>query len=121
MYLQLPLQQWGAGNVYLLVLSSLKVNIAKNPIAIMGLQIRSGHVILKQMLATFTAYPITILRLSWQSNIAMPTTIPTLHAAAVMNQMSKYVITLMQQNKSKTHFALFCKVTGNHNNILPNM
>jgi hypothetical protein len=49
----------------------------------------------------------------------MPTTIPTLHAAVgvVMNQMSKYVITLMQQNKSKTHFALFCKVTGNHNNV----
>ena len=29
MYLQLPLWQWDAGNVYLLVLSSLKVNIAK--------------------------------------------------------------------------------------------
>ena len=29
-YLQLPLRQWGAGNVYLLVLSSWKVNIAKN-------------------------------------------------------------------------------------------
>ena len=27
----------GAGNVYLLVLSSWKVNIAKNPIAVMGL------------------------------------------------------------------------------------
>ena len=37
MYLQLPLQQWGAGNVYLLVLSSWKVNIAENPIAVMGL------------------------------------------------------------------------------------
>ena len=36
-YLQLPLRQWGAGNVYLLVLSSWKVNIAKNPIAVMGL------------------------------------------------------------------------------------
>ena len=36
-YLQLPLQQWGAGNVYLLVLSSWKVNIAENPIAVMGL------------------------------------------------------------------------------------
>ena len=36
-YLQLPLRQWGAGNVYLLVLSSWKVNIAENPIAIMGL------------------------------------------------------------------------------------
>ena len=34
-YLQLPLQQWGACNVYLLVLS--KVNIAENPIAVMGL------------------------------------------------------------------------------------
>jgi hypothetical protein len=34
-YLQFPLQQWGAGNVYLL--SSWKVNIAKNPIAVMGL------------------------------------------------------------------------------------
>ena len=36
-YLQLPLQQWGAGNIYLLVLSSLKVNIAENLIAVMGL------------------------------------------------------------------------------------
>ena len=37
MYLQLPLRQWGAGNVYLLVLSSLKINIAENSIAVMGL------------------------------------------------------------------------------------
>ena len=37
MYLQLPLRQWGADNVYLLVLSSWKVNIAENPIAVMGL------------------------------------------------------------------------------------
>ena len=36
-YLQLPLWQWGAGNVYLLLLSSWKVNIAENPIAVMGL------------------------------------------------------------------------------------
>ena len=36
-YLQLPLRQWGAGNVYLLVLSRWKVNIAENPIAVMGL------------------------------------------------------------------------------------
>ena len=36
-YLQLPLRQWGAGNVYLLVLSSWKVNIAENSIALMGL------------------------------------------------------------------------------------
>ena len=36
-YLQLPLRQWGAGNVYLLVLSTWKVNIAENPIAVMGL------------------------------------------------------------------------------------
>ena len=36
-YLQLPLRQWGAGNVYLLVLSSWKVNIAENPIAVMGM------------------------------------------------------------------------------------
>jgi hypothetical protein len=36
-YLELPLRQWGAGNVYLLVLSSWKVNIAENPIAVMGL------------------------------------------------------------------------------------
>jgi hypothetical protein len=36
-YLQLPLLQWGACNVYLLVLSSLKVNIAENTIAVMGL------------------------------------------------------------------------------------
>ena len=40
-YPQLPLRQWGgqwgAGNVYLLVLSSWKVNIAENLIAIMGL------------------------------------------------------------------------------------
>ena len=34
-YLQLSLRQWGAGNVYLLVLSSWKVNIAKKPIAVM--------------------------------------------------------------------------------------
>ena len=37
LYLQLPLRQWGAGNVYFLVLFSWKVNIAKNPIAVMGL------------------------------------------------------------------------------------
>ena len=37
MYLQLQLRQWVAGNVYLLVLSSWKVNIAENPIAVMGL------------------------------------------------------------------------------------
>ena len=35
--LQLPLQQWGAGNVYLLVLSSWKVDIAENPIVVVGL------------------------------------------------------------------------------------
>ena len=33
-YPQLPLRQQGAGNVYLLVLSSWKVNIAENPIAV---------------------------------------------------------------------------------------
>ena len=33
----LPLWQWSAGNVYLLVLSSSDVSIAKNPIAVMGL------------------------------------------------------------------------------------
>ena len=43
MYLQLPLRQWGAGNVYLLVLSSWMVNIAENTIAVMGLYIRSGQ------------------------------------------------------------------------------
>ena len=32
-YLQLSLQQWGAGNIHLLVLSSWKVNIVQNPIA----------------------------------------------------------------------------------------
>ena len=37
MYLKLPLRQWVAGNVYLLVLSSWKVNIAENPITVMGL------------------------------------------------------------------------------------
>ena len=36
-HLQLPLRQWGASNIYLLVLSSWKVNIAENPIAVMGL------------------------------------------------------------------------------------
>ena len=36
-YLQLPLRQWGAGNVYLLVLSIWKVNIPENPIAIIAL------------------------------------------------------------------------------------
>ena len=38
-YLQLLLRQWGAGKFYLLVLSSWKVNIAENPIALMGLLI----------------------------------------------------------------------------------
>ena len=37
MNLQLPLPQWGASNIYLLVLFSWKVNIAENPIAAMGL------------------------------------------------------------------------------------
>ena len=36
-YLQLQLRQWGVGNVYLLVLFSWKVNIAENPIDVMGL------------------------------------------------------------------------------------
>ena len=36
-YLQLPLRQWGASNVYLLVLSSRKLNIGENPISLMGL------------------------------------------------------------------------------------
>ena len=43
-YSKLPFWQWGAGNVYLLVLSSWKVNIAENPIAVMGLKIRLGLV-----------------------------------------------------------------------------
>ena len=43
-YMQLPLQQWGAGNVYLLVLPSWEVKIAENPIAVMGLYIRSGPI-----------------------------------------------------------------------------
>ena len=33
-YLQLPLRQWGASNVYQLVLSSWKVNIDENPIVL---------------------------------------------------------------------------------------
>jgi hypothetical protein len=37
MYLHLSLRPWGAGNVYLLALSSWKVKIAKKNIAIMGL------------------------------------------------------------------------------------
>ena len=36
-YLQLPLQQCGCGNVYLLVLSSWKVSIAENIIVVMEL------------------------------------------------------------------------------------
>ena len=36
-YLQLPLRQWGTGNVYLLVLSSWKVNIAKKPTLLLNL------------------------------------------------------------------------------------
>ena len=36
-YLQLPLQQWDAGNFYRLVLSSWKVNITENPIVLMEL------------------------------------------------------------------------------------
>ena len=35
--LQVPLQQWSASNVYLLELSSWKVDIAENPIAVMGM------------------------------------------------------------------------------------
>ena len=35
-YLQLPLWQWGVGNVSLLVLSSWNVYIADNPIAVVG-------------------------------------------------------------------------------------
>ena len=45
-YLQLPLWQWGAGNVYLLVLSSWKVNIAKKTSGVMAqtyLQPHYGH------------------------------------------------------------------------------
>ena len=34
MYLQLTLRQWGACNVYLLVLSSWKVNIVENPVTV---------------------------------------------------------------------------------------
>ena len=41
-YQQLPLRQWDASNVYLLVLFSWKVNIAENPISVMGLYIRLG-------------------------------------------------------------------------------
>ena len=37
-YLQLPLQIWDASNVYLLMLSSWKVNIAGNPIGVIELQ-----------------------------------------------------------------------------------
>ena len=36
-YLQYTLRQLGAGNVYLLELSSWEVSIAENPIAVMGL------------------------------------------------------------------------------------
>ena len=37
-YLQLPLRQWGIGNVYFLVLlKAEKANIAESPIAVMGL------------------------------------------------------------------------------------
>ena len=36
MFLQIPLRQWGVGNVYLLVLSGWKIIIAQNPIAKMG-------------------------------------------------------------------------------------
>ena len=35
-YLQLPLRQWGAGNVYLLALFRWKVNIAKKTIVVTG-------------------------------------------------------------------------------------
>ena len=37
MYVQLPIRQWGASNVYILVLSSWKVIIAQTPIALTGL------------------------------------------------------------------------------------
>ena len=41
-FMQLPLRQWRAGNVYLLVLS--RWNIAENSIALMELQVRLGQV-----------------------------------------------------------------------------
>ena len=48
MYLQLTLWQWGAGNVYLLVLSSWKVNIAENQIAVGGCRyVRAMQQVLK--------------------------------------------------------------------------
>ena len=47
-----------AVNVYLLVLSSWKVNIAENPFAVMGLKIRSGVNDLKQgLLKDHKNYP----------------------------------------------------------------
>ena len=42
-YLQLPLWQWGASSNYLLVFSSWKLNIAENPIAVMGVVDTFGH------------------------------------------------------------------------------
>ena len=74
-YLQLPLQQWGAGNVYLLVFSSWKVNIAENPIA--GCR-RSG--LAMQELQKFnaskqshkpTCYPL--LQSIWKTFCGIPT------------------------------------------------
>ena len=41
-YLQLPLRQWGASNVCLLMSSSWKINNAQNPIALRGMSIHSG-------------------------------------------------------------------------------
>jgi len=57
-YLQLPLLQLGANNVYLLVFSSWKVNITKNPIAVMGLQIRLGMFWASDACWKFTIFPI---------------------------------------------------------------
>ena len=48
-YLQLPLRQWGAGNVYLLVLSSWKVNIAENHVAVMGYIMTLQMVVITQI------------------------------------------------------------------------
>ena len=75
MYLQLPLRQLDAGNVYLLVLSSWKVNIAENPIVLMGLFGHNLHCwcfiqflhyrkIHKNMSETFFVFSLTLSPMS---------------------------------------------------------
>ena len=55
-YLQLPLQQWGAGNVYLLVLFSWKVNIAKTLLPFGLSNVKKKELKIGQTFVAFSEY-----------------------------------------------------------------